>query len=230
MRPRFTLRKMRSVHVIIATTMLAVPASAFALTGVTSGSGQSVQNPVQTPINLQVSPRHVQFGHAVTVSGTLSAADAGKRVVLQTAAKGESSWRSLGAATVGSAGRSGRASPRAARACCAPSSRHRQVPVTASRPGTVAPARRPEPPPTRTVTVGARFTPARHESAVHAPTPSTWAAAAARAPAPPGAPAGPRQPRLAHAEHRTDRREGPVSHEPRARRGGRPAVARDVRR
>jgi hypothetical protein len=151
--------------------MLAVPASAFALTGVTSGSGQSVQNPVQTPINLQVSPRHVQFGRGVTISGAVPAADAGKRVLLQTAPKGQSSWRSLGAATVGSAGTfRARVTPRRSGLLRAVEQAP-EVPVTASRPGTVAPA--PAPAPTSgagsrpTVTVGARFTPAHHESAVH---------------------------------------------------------------
>ena len=90
MRPRFTLRRMRSVHVIIATTMLAVPASALAFTGVTSVPGQSVQNPVQTPLNLQVSPRRVKFGEAVTISGTAPAADAGKRVLRADGGQGAS--------------------------------------------------------------------------------------------------------------------------------------------
>ena len=60
MRPRFALRRMRSVHVIIATTMLAVPASALAFSGVSSVPAQSAQNQVQPPLNLQVSPRHVK--------------------------------------------------------------------------------------------------------------------------------------------------------------------------
>jgi hypothetical protein len=80
---------MRSVHVIIATTMLAVPASAFAFSGVTSGPAQSVQNPVQTPLNLQASPRHVSFGRAVTIIGSAPATDAGKRVLVQTQARGQ---------------------------------------------------------------------------------------------------------------------------------------------
>jgi hypothetical protein len=151
--------------------MLAVPASAFALTGVTSGSGQSVQNPVQTPINLQVSPRHVQFGRGVTISGAVPVADAGKRVLLQTAPKGQSSWRSLGAATVGSAGTfRGRVIPRHSGLLRAVEQAPK-VPVTASRPGTVAPAPAPAPMSGAgsrpTVTVGARFTPAHHKSAVH---------------------------------------------------------------
>jgi rare lipoprotein A len=165
LRSRFALRRMRSVHVIIATTMLAVPASAFAFSGATSGSAQSVQNPVQTPLNLQVSPRHVNLGRAVTISGAAPAADAGKRVLVQTQARGQSSWRPLGAATVGPTGtfrsqvrprRSGLL--RAVQPAPAPA-------VPAVRAVAVTPAQGPAPSSQPMVTVGARFTPARHTSA-----------------------------------------------------------------
>jgi hypothetical protein len=142
--------------------MLAVPASAFAFSGVTSGSAQSVQNPVQTPLNLQITPRHVQFGDPVTISGTAPAADAGKRVRVQTAAAGQSSWRSLGAATVSPAGTfRARVMPR----------RSGRMRAVEQAPAAVAPADRtaavsPAPSPQPTVTVGARFTPAGHPSAV----------------------------------------------------------------
>jgi rare lipoprotein A len=165
LRPRFTLRRMRSVHVIIATIMLAVPASAFAFSGVTAQSAQSLQNPVQTPLNLQVSPRHVKFGEAVTISGTASPADAGKRVLLQTAAAGQSSWRSLGTTMIGPAGTfRARVIPRR-------SGRLRALEETpaatsADRTPSMSPARSTAPSPQPAVTVGARFTPARHASAV----------------------------------------------------------------
>jgi rare lipoprotein A len=167
LRPRSTLRRMRSVHVIIATTMLVVPASAFAFSGVTSGSAQSAQNPVQTPLNLQVTPRRVTFGRAVTVTGTAPAADAGKRVLVQTVARGQSSWRSLGATTVSSAGTfRARVTPRRSgtlRAVeVAPAAR-----VPASRAVSAAPAMTPAPSAQPTVTVGASFTPARHPASVH---------------------------------------------------------------
>jgi len=102
----------------------------------------------------------------VTVSGSASAADAGTRVVLQTVARGESAWRSLGAATVGSAGTfRTRVTPRRSglvRAVeQAPSG-----PLPASRAAAVAPARTSAPSPQPGVTVGARFTPAHHASAV----------------------------------------------------------------
>ena len=163
MRPRFALRRMRSVHVIIATTMLAVPASALAFSGVSSVPAPSAQNPVQTPLNLQVSPRHVKFGRAVTVSGAAPAADAGKRVLVQTQARGESSWRPLGAATVDHAGTfRSRVKPRR-------SGHLRAVEpapaAPATRPVAVTPAAATAPSSQPTVTVGARFTPARHTAA-----------------------------------------------------------------
>jgi hypothetical protein len=157
---------MRSVHVIIATTMLAVPASALAFSGVTSQSAQSLQNPVQTPLNLQVSPRRVKFGDAVTVSGTAPATDAGKRVLVQTAAPSQSSWRSLGAATVGPAGTfRARVIPRRSGPMRAVEQTP-PAPATDDRTASTSPARGTTPSPQPTVTVAARFTPARHESAV----------------------------------------------------------------
>jgi rare lipoprotein A len=173
LRPRFALRRMRSVHVIIATTMLAVPASAFAFSGVTSGPAQSVQNPAQTPLNLQASPRHVSFGRAVTIIGSAPATDAGKRVLVQTQARGQSSWRPLGAATVGRTGTfRSRVRPRrsgllrAVEPTPATSVPAARAPaVTPAGAAAVAPARGPAPSRQPMVTVGARFTPARHTSA-----------------------------------------------------------------
>ncbi len=166
MRSRFTLRRTRSVHLIIATTMLAVPASAIAFSGVTSNSAQSVQNPVQTPLNLQVSSRHVRFGDAVTVSGKAPAADAGKRVLVQTAAQGQPSWRALGAATVDPSGTfRARVAPRRSGLLRAVE----QTPAAttpADRTAAVSRSQSATPPAQPTVTVGARFTPARHPSTV----------------------------------------------------------------
>lgn len=144
--------------------MLAVPASALAFSGVTSQPDQSLQNPVQTPLNLQVSPRRVKFGQAVTVNGTAPAADAGKRVLVQTALPGHSSWRALGTATVGSAGTfRARAIPRRSgllRAVEQPAAAPVAIAASASPAQSSAPTRQPA------VIVGARFTPARHATAV----------------------------------------------------------------
>ena len=100
MRPRF-MRRTRAIQMITATTMLAVPASAVALTGATATAfGQ----PEQTPLNLRVSPRQVKFGDAVSVTGTAPVADAGKRVLLETAARTAPTWRQTAAATIGARG------------------------------------------------------------------------------------------------------------------------------
>jgi rare lipoprotein A (RlpA)-like double-psi beta-barrel protein len=163
LRPKFPLRRMRSVHVIIATSMLAVPASAFAFTGVTSQTGQSAQNPVQTPIDLQVRPRRVKFGGAVTVRGSAPTAAAGRRVLLQTAPTGTAAWRPMAVATVTRTGEFRvRVKPHRSGTLRAvdPSSPPASTPVIGS--GGPAAARSATP----TVTVGARFTPARHASAV----------------------------------------------------------------
>ena len=79
--------------------MLAVPASAFALTGVAAAPGQT-----DTPLNVRVVPGRVTFGHAVTVTGTAPATDAGRRVSLETLARGSSTWRQTATAAIGRRG------------------------------------------------------------------------------------------------------------------------------
>lgn len=162
MRSRFPLRRMRSVHVIIVTTTLAVPASAFAFTGVTSPTAQSAQNPVQPSLNLQVSPRRVSFGGTVTVRGIAPATEAGRHVVLQTRPSGQARWRPLGRAVVtGAGGFHARVRPRHSGVVRAVAAAPSSVASGASPVAVAtAPARRPA------VTVGARFTPAHHQSAV----------------------------------------------------------------
>ncbi len=145
--------------------MLAVPASAFAFTGVTSETVPSAQNPVQTPLNLQVSPRRIRFGATVTMNGTAPASHAGRRVVLQTAATSRAPWRSLATATVSpSGGFHVRVKPRRSGLMRAversPAPAVAAVTTAGGAPTTAKPASPPA------VTVGARFTPARHQSAV----------------------------------------------------------------
>lgn len=164
MRSRFTLRRMRSVHVSIAAITLAVPASALAFSGATTNSGQSAQNSIQTPLALHVSPRRVRYGKAITVRGIAPAGDAGTRVVVQTATASEAPWRSLGTATVTPSGTfRTRLVPRHSgllRAVARDASSGAPVAVAAAATGASAPSPQPA------VTVGARFTPARHASAV----------------------------------------------------------------
>ncbi|MGZ4175376.1 MAG: septal ring lytic transglycosylase RlpA family protein [Solirubrobacteraceae bacterium] len=146
--------------------MLAVPASAFAFTGVTTETAQSVQNPVQTPLNLQVSPRRVKFGGTVTLRGTAPAAHAGRRVLLQTTPTGQTAWRPLATATVTrTGGFRVRVKPRRSGAVRAVEpSTATAVPAAAPVASGAHPASAPAATPT--LTVGARFTLARHQSAV----------------------------------------------------------------
>jgi rare lipoprotein A len=163
LRSSFT-RRTRAVHVIIATTMLAVPASALAFSGVASPPPQSAQNPVQTPLNVKVSAHRVRFGRAVTITGIAPAADAGRRVLVQTAGEGQPSWHALGAATVDTTGTfRARVIPRRSGLLRAVE----QTPsATPDRTATVRPAQGADSGPQPKITVGARFTPARHPAAV----------------------------------------------------------------
>jgi rare lipoprotein A len=101
------LRKTRSVHVTIATTMLAVPASALALTGATAADGQTdtQATTTQNPLDLQVRPGRVQFGDAVSVTGIAPVADAGRQAVLETAISPGSDWRRVSDAEIARQGR-----------------------------------------------------------------------------------------------------------------------------
>jgi len=81
LRPKFTLRATRPIHVIIATTMLAVPASAVALTtGAATPETAAGSQPTdaQSLLQLKVSPRRLRFGANVTVTGATPATDAGR--------------------------------------------------------------------------------------------------------------------------------------------------------
>jgi rare lipoprotein A len=155
--PRFRLRRMRSVHVIIVITMLAVPASALAISGVTQSTGHTAQN----PLNVNVNPRRVKFGGAVRVSGAAPATEAGKRVVVQAAAHSLAPWHQVAATTVRRDGRfSVRVVPRRSGVLRAVEETPATVPV-ATTPVTDAPGR-----PAAPVTVTAQFKVERHESAV----------------------------------------------------------------
>jgi hypothetical protein len=157
---------MRSVHVIIATSMLVVPASALAVTGVTSQTVRPAQNPVQTPLNLQVSPARTKFGGAVTIRGTAPAAEAGRHVLVQTAPTGTAAWRHLATAVVTrTGGFRVRIKPRRSGVVRAVESVSPTA-VAAVSPATAAPSPAPARGVTPTVTVGARFTPAQLRAAV----------------------------------------------------------------
>jgi rare lipoprotein A len=107
LRPKFTVRNARPIHVIIATTMLAVPASAVAFTtgGAAPGPVGATSSGSQTPLKLDVSPRRIGFGDAVTVTGVTPAADAGRTLRLEAAATRHSRWRTVASTQIGRDGR-----------------------------------------------------------------------------------------------------------------------------
>jgi rare lipoprotein A len=100
LRPVFRLRGMRSVQLTIALTMLAVPATAFALPGATSADSH---RPAMLPVH--ISPRHVRLGRPVTVSGRATRSQAGRRVELESNAAGPGRWRELSSTRIGRRGR-----------------------------------------------------------------------------------------------------------------------------
>jgi hypothetical protein len=93
------LRWMRSVHVIIAATMLVVPASAFALTRATSAAGTAGESQT-TPLPVRVTPRHVSLGDAIEVAGQAPTVASGGQVVLEARYGHQSAWQRLSTAFV----------------------------------------------------------------------------------------------------------------------------------
>lgn len=90
MRSKYKPRWARWIHVAIATTMLGVPASALALSGVTDTQAAS-----SAALHATVSPRHARLGQSVTVRGTAPASATGHRAVLEFAVGPRRSWRGL---------------------------------------------------------------------------------------------------------------------------------------
>jgi rare lipoprotein A len=102
MRPTARWRTTRSVQVTIATTVLAVPASAVALT--TAATPHPAAD-AHTPLKIDVEPHQVAFGDDVSVTGSAPAADQGATLLLETAPARGASWRLLASARVGRNGR-----------------------------------------------------------------------------------------------------------------------------
>jgi rare lipoprotein A len=96
------LRRTRAVQLTIALTMLAVPASAFALTSTKAGSAQSPDTQ-SSPLTLRT-PRHVRYGDLADVAGNAPVTAAGSPVVLETALSRTSAWHPLGQTQVGPRG------------------------------------------------------------------------------------------------------------------------------
>jgi peptidoglycan lytic transglycosylase len=85
MRPMRRLRKSRPVQVAAGALLLAIPASAAALTAGPANAQSAVQ------INLN--KRHIALGDDVVVTGTASGGAQGQKLLLQFARTGTSSWQ-----------------------------------------------------------------------------------------------------------------------------------------
>jgi len=100
------LRKTRSVHVAIATILLAGPASALALTSASAlpvGSPHTIAAP-RNPLQIRIAPQRIAFGHPVLVAGRAPQGDAGRTAVLETELTRRSAWHQVAAARIGRAG------------------------------------------------------------------------------------------------------------------------------
>jgi rare lipoprotein A len=93
MRPSEMLRKSRPAQLGAGALMLAIPASAVALT---AGKADA-----QSAIQITLNPRHLAYGHDVTVTGTGAAGAAGRRLELEFAPAGDRTWRPVASTTAG---------------------------------------------------------------------------------------------------------------------------------
>jgi rare lipoprotein A len=92
MRPTRMPRTARPVQLGVGAVMLAIPASALALS-----AGQA---DTQSAVPITLSPHHVAFGHQVTVRGTLTPGDAGQMLKLKFAPEAGAGWQPVTATTV----------------------------------------------------------------------------------------------------------------------------------
>lgn len=96
------LRPTRSVHVAIATIMLAGPSCAFALTGSVTDTKAAASG---ARLQARMTPRRTQLDHAVTVTGVAPATDVGHWAMLETAPRKQAGWRVVRAARITPGGR-----------------------------------------------------------------------------------------------------------------------------
>jgi rare lipoprotein A len=96
LRPMQILRKSRLVQLGVGALMLAIPASAVALS-----AGHA--NALSAPIQITLDHQHVTFGRAVRVTGSISPSAAGQGLTLQFAVP-HGAWRSVAATSVSRTG------------------------------------------------------------------------------------------------------------------------------
>jgi hypothetical protein len=102
MRPKARWRTTRSVQATIAATILAIPASAVALT---KAAAPQTAVDAHAPLKIDIEPHQVAFGDDVTVTGAAPVADQGAMLALETTPARGAGWRLLDSARVGRNGR-----------------------------------------------------------------------------------------------------------------------------
>jgi len=100
MRTTRQLRAPKAAHLAAGALILAVPATAVA---VSQADAQATPSGSDS-LHATLADTHVAYGREVTVRGTAPAADAGERVNLQFEAAGSSTWRPMGSTTIGDGG------------------------------------------------------------------------------------------------------------------------------
>jgi peptidoglycan lytic transglycosylase len=92
LRPKLKTRTSRRIYAATFALMLAIPATAVALT--------VGHNDIQSAIQANLSRHHVSYGQPVTVSGSASPARPGQKLTLEYAPAGETHWRALASTRV----------------------------------------------------------------------------------------------------------------------------------
>jgi hypothetical protein len=97
LRPKLKTRTSRRIYAATVALMLAIPATAVALT--------VGQNDTQSAIQAKLDRHHVSYGQTVTVSGSAAPARPGQKLMLEYAPAGASDWRSVASTRVRRNGR-----------------------------------------------------------------------------------------------------------------------------
>jgi rare lipoprotein A len=92
LRPTLKTRTSRRIYAATFALMLAIPATAVALT--------VGQNDTQSAIQAKLNRHHVSYGQPVTISGSASPAKPGQKLTLEYAAAGATHWRTVASTRV----------------------------------------------------------------------------------------------------------------------------------
>jgi rare lipoprotein A len=114
LRPEKQARTGRAAQMTFGTGLLAVPASAVALTGVAAAAGfPGGAPPAAQPssIKADVTPKQVAYGHDLKATGTAPSADAGRILALELATAPNAPYKTLATTRIGPNGRFSLAAP-----------------------------------------------------------------------------------------------------------------------